>query len=123
MDLDSDASSIPARGKASSSKAKPKAKPKGKQALVSFQYRIAANKLTLQFDDGSDDDDSVEEVLPAKKSRAPAKKPAARAPAKTTAASRAKAAKGPTQTQSQLSFSRGGRGKTSNPIELSDEDD
>jgi len=123
MDLDSDASSIPARGKASSSKAKPKAKPKGKQALVSFERRESVNKLTPQFDEGSDDDDSVEEVLPAKKTRAPAKRPAAKAPAKTTAASRAKAAKGPTQTQSQLPFSRGGRGKTSNPIELSDEDD
>jgi hypothetical protein len=38
MDLDSDASSIPAK-KASSSKAKPKAKPKAKQALVGFRVQ------------------------------------------------------------------------------------
>lgn len=68
-----------------------------------------------------DDEDSVEEVVAPKKTRAPAKKPAAKAPAKTTAAAaKAKAAKG--GTQSQLTFGRG-KGKTSNPIELSDEDD
>ena len=67
-----------------------------------------------------DDEDSVEEVVAPKKTRAPAKKPAAKAPAKTTAAAKAKAVKG--GTQSQLTFGRG-KGKTSNPIELSDEDD
>jgi BRCT domain type II-containing protein len=79
--------------------------------------------LKQQFDEASDedDDDDVEEVVSAKKTRAPAKKAPAKAPAKTT--SRAKAKSATPSTQSQLPFSRGGKGKTSNPIELSDEDD
>jgi hypothetical protein len=75
-----------------------------------------------QFDDGSDDDsDDAEEIVPVKKTRAPAKKPLAKAATTTSRAKAGKSAPGPTQ--SQLPFSRGGRGKTSNPIELSDDDD
>lgn len=81
------------------------------------------SRADTQFDEGSDDEsEEVEEVVPVKKTRAPPKTSIAKASnAKATASSK-RGAKSGTATQSQLNFSRGGRGKTSNPIELSDDE-
>ncbi|WVF68869.1 DNA repair protein (mre11) [Kwoniella sp. CBS 6097] len=117
MDLDSDESvpqrTAPAKGRA---KAASTAKGKGKKPL---------------FDDAlpseEEEEEEEEEVIPVPKKRgaaassattkkAPARAPA-RAPAKKAAAS-ARGGKG--MSQSQLTFSKGG--KTSKPIELSDSD-
>lgn len=75
-----------------------------------------------QFVPSDDESEEVEEVMPAKKTRAPPKTSAKASASKASGGTAKKGTKASTSTQSQLNFSRAGRGKTSNPIELSDDE-